>query len=437
MGGMKTPQANEELLPLDNSAVIYPPTVARYNSHTFRISMDLTVPVIPTRLLTAAEHILERFPFFAVTLHQGFYWYYFMPNKNPLEVYPEISSPCAYIHPKKGANGYLFKILYTEQRIAIEFFHALTDGTGALVFLKSLVAEYLRLSGREIGEDPQVLLANSKMDPLEAEDSFERYYTPRKSVFGSESSAYHLPSSGGLTDKVQVISARIKIEDLKKISSFHQVTITEYLVAELLDAMQRVQEAKVKNPKKFKPVRISVPVNIRKIFGSKSLRNFTLFVVVGIDVRLGHYEFEEILEQVMHQLRASINAKTLGRQVTRNVAGRRHPLMRYAPNVFKRPLMKLLSDTYGDGIYSTTLSNIGNVTLPSGMHEVVDRLDFFLSPSKKNKTSCAAVGANGYLTLNFTSILAERTDFEREALSALVTKGIPVEVATNRTIQKD
>ena len=371
---MRNDQHSDGLLPLDNSAIIYPPTVARYNTHMFRLSMDLSVKVIPERLLTALEHVLDRFPYFAVSLHQGFYWYYFMPNHKPVAVYPDVAYPCGYLHRKRGANGYLFKVLYTSQRIAIEIFHAVTDGTGALVFLKSLVAEYLRLSGRQVGEDPQVFLPDSPMDPQEVEDSFERFYTPLKAVFGFESSAWHMPSKYGLSDNVQVISARMKIEDLKRISSVHKVTITEYLVAELLDAMQRIQEQMVGNPKRYKPVRISVPVNIRKVFGSRSLRNFTLFVVIGIDVRLGHYSFEEILDQVVHQLRGNVNVKSLSKQVSRNVAGRRHPAIRYAPNVFKRPLMKLLSDSYGDDIYSTTISNIGNVTFPEGMREVVERL---------------------------------------------------------------
>lgn len=424
----------DPLLPLDNSAIIYPPTVARFNTHVFRLSMDLTVTVIPERLLTALEHVLERFPYFAVSLHQGFYWYYFLPNHKPLAVYPEESYPCGYLHRKRGANGYLFKVRYTESRIAVEFFHALTDGTGALVFLKSLVAEYLKLSGRQVEADAQVLLPGSVIHPQESEDSFERFYTPLKAVFGFESAAFHMRADDQLTDEVQVISARMRIEDLKRISSSYNVTITEYLVSELLDAMQRIQERTVKHPRRYRPVRISVPVNIRKVFGSNSLRNFTLFIVVGIDVRLGHYSFEEILDQVLLQMRGNVNTKSLSKQVSRNVAGRRHPLIRYAPNIFKRPLMKLLSDSYGDAIYSTTISNIGNVTLPKGMAEVVKRLDFHLSPSKTNKIGCAAIGANGYLNLNFTSIFAHKTDLERETLRALVQKGVPVEVATNRRV---
>jgi NRPS condensation-like uncharacterized protein len=419
-------------MPLDNSAIIYPPTVARYNTHTFRLSMDLSVEVLPERLLTALEHVVDRFPYFAVSLHRGFYWYYFLPNKAPLAVYPDAPHPCGYIHPKRSANGYLFKVRYTNRRIAVEYFHALTDGTGGLVFLKSLVAEYLKLSGFDVEPDDQVKLPGSQVESEEAEDSFERFYRPLKSVFGFETSAFHMSSDGGLTDDVQVISARILIEDLKRVSASRNVTITEYLVAELIDAMQRVQEANISAPRRYKPIRISVPVNIRKVFGSKSLRNFTLFIVVGIDARLGHYSFDEILNQVMHQMRSEVNAKTLSKQVARNVAGRRNFAIRYAPLVFKNPLMKLLSDSYGDAIYSTTISNIGNVSLPKGMREVVDRLDFHLSPCKTNKVSCGAIGANGYLTWSFTSILRENTMFEREVLTALVEKGIPVEVATNR-----
>ncbi len=434
---MRNYQHGSELLPLDNSAIIYPPTVARFNTHVFRLSMDLRIPVIPERLLTALEHVLERFPYFAVSLRQGFYWYYLMPNHAPLAVYEDNSSPCTYIHPKRGANGYLFKVRYTSRRIAVEYFHALTDGTGGLVFLKSLVAEYLKLSGVQAGDDPQVLIPGSMMDPQESEDSFERCYTPLKSVFGFESKAFHMGADDTLTDSVQVISARIKIEDLKRISTSYKATITEYLVAELIDAMQRIQEQTVRNPKRYRPVRVSVPVNIRKVFGSKSLRNFTLFIVIGIDVRLGHYAFEEIIDQVIHQVRGGVNAKSLSKQVSRNVAGRRNPLIRYAPNIFKRPLMKLLSDSYGDSVYSTTISNIGNVELPKGMADVVDRLDFFLSPSKPNKVSCGAIGANGYLLMNFTSIYETKTAYEREVLTALVAKGIPVEVATNRKNGKD
>ncbi|NLA92127.1 MAG: hypothetical protein GX842_01635, partial [Spirochaetales bacterium] len=111
------------------------------------------------------------------------------------------------------------------------------------------------------------------------------------------------------------------------------------------------------------------------------------------------------------------------------------PFIRYAPNVLKKPFMKLLSDFYGDKIYSMTLSNIGNITFPEKLKGRVERLDFFLSPNKKNKVSAAAIGVNGYISLNFTSFLTEDTTFERKVLRALVERGVAVEVATNRRVE--
>ncbi len=435
MYGMKISRGPEDFIPLDNAAIIYPTTVARYNSHMFRISMDLNLKVVPERLLTALENIMERFPYYAVSLHQGFFWYYLSPHHKALSVYPDRLYPCAYLHRKRGANGYLFKVFYSDKRVALEVFHALTDGTGGLVFLKSLVAEYLRLSGIEVGPDPQIFRPGDPVAPEESTDAFQRFYKPLKSVFSVESQAYHYNGRDELADHLQAISARVRVIDVKERSAALGVTITEYFVAHLLDAFQRVQE-QVKKPKDYQPVRISVPVNIRKVFNSNSMRNFTLFVVIGIDPRLGRYSFSEILQQVKFQLRGEVNAKSLSRQISRNVAGGRHVLIRYAPNFLKLPLMKLLSDSYGDGIYTSVISNLGDLSFPSGMKESVDRADFFLSPGKVNKLAFAVVGCNGHLSINITSILAEQTIIEREFLTALVKDGIPVEVASNRHSEK-
>ena len=38
-----------------------------------------------------------------------------------------------------------FRVICYKNRVAIEFFHALTDGAGGMVFLKSLMAEYTKL----------------------------------------------------------------------------------------------------------------------------------------------------------------------------------------------------------------------------------------------------------------------------------------------------
>ena len=434
IASMRISKGPEEFIPLDNAALIYPPTIARFNSNVFRLSFDVDIAVIPERLLKALNNIMVRFPYYKVSLHNGFFWYYLTQHEKPLEVYPDRSYPCAYFNRHRSANGYLFKVMYREDRIAVEYFHALTDGTGGLIFLKSLVAEYLRLSGIEVGDDPQVFKINTPINEEESADSFQKFFFPIKSVMESDVRAFHVTAlSADLTDRTNAITAMVSVSDMKLIASEFQATITEYLTAELLDAYQRIQQQRVSSSKRYKPIRISVPVNIRRVFDSKSMRNFTLFVVVGIDPRLGAYSFTEIIEQVKYQLRNGVNTKSLSRQISRNVAGGRNVLVRYAPNFLKRPFMKILSDRYGDRLYSSVISNLGNVSLPSGMAEHVTQGNFFLSPSKALKISMGVMGIHSSLSINISSNLKTDTVVEREFLTALVNRGIAVEIASNRT----
>ncbi len=421
-----------EPIALDTSAIIYPPTVARFNTHVFRLSMDLRVKVEADALLSALKAVMPRFPYFSHKIHTGFFWYYLMNNEAPLEVYDETCYPCGHLDLKKGANGYLFKVFYTDHRIAVEYFHALTDGTGGITFLKSLAAEYLRQRGYTVAADPQILLPSDPVDPQELEDSFTKIYRPMRSVFALESKAFHYSPKGELyTDRHSVINSVMEVDQVKEQAKKWGLTITEYLVCEVLDALQQLQFETVKNPKRWRPVRLSVPVNIRKVYGSKSLRNFTLFIIVGLDTHLGTYTFEEIAKSVYHQMRWKINEKSLSLQISRNVAGRRLPLIRYAPNLLKRPLMKLLSDSYGDSIYSSVISNLGNISLPEGMADTVKRIDFSLSPSQMNKLALAVISSGGKLVMNITSILEQDRAFETILLRSLVKKGLHVTVDSN------
>ena len=62
----------------------------------------------------------------------------------------EKKPPCSrlYIPDKKSL---LFEVTYYENRINFEVFHALTDGTGAMIFLLELVQNYLILAHPDDG----------------------------------------------------------------------------------------------------------------------------------------------------------------------------------------------------------------------------------------------------------------------------------------------
>ena len=127
---------------LDNAAKIYPAAKRRNWNNFFRLSATLTEPVDTEVLRRALDVTVRRFPSIAVRLRRGAFWYYLeeIPKAPPIQA--EKSCPLAHA-PFYEVRQCAFRVLVYHERIAVEFFHALTDGTGALVFLKSLLAEYL------------------------------------------------------------------------------------------------------------------------------------------------------------------------------------------------------------------------------------------------------------------------------------------------------
>lgn len=97
---------------------------------------------------------------------------------------PEDTYPCLYINPYTN-NEYLFRVTYYQKRINLEVFHVLTDGNGALIFLKELTYQYLRYKYPELAEKAgNTLNADSSLD---IEDSYKKnYIRPAKRSYKTE-----------------------------------------------------------------------------------------------------------------------------------------------------------------------------------------------------------------------------------------------------------
>ena len=125
-------------------------TEGKTPKNVFRLSVELKEDINPDLLAQALRKTLPRFPAFDVRIKKGFFWYYFEKNPNGAPpVMPDINNPCHRIKFKEN-SGYLFRVYYHARRISIDTFHSLADGHGSAVFILSLAAEYLRLTGEKI-----------------------------------------------------------------------------------------------------------------------------------------------------------------------------------------------------------------------------------------------------------------------------------------------
>jgi hypothetical protein len=426
----------EGFIALDNSALIYPPTEARFNANTFRVSVDLTVEVNPVILELALQEVLQRCSYAKVSLHKGFFWYFLSPNHKVPVLHEEGAYPCARFSFKSN-NGYLFKVFYGKNRIALECFHALTDGSGALVYLKMLIQKYYSLASLGEFEFKGALDFERKSSRQEFSDPFQHLYD--KHLPGSPSSglAYHRQGQGAYDDRVRVISALVDASSLHSTARGQGVSITEYLSAILLWSLQKLQQEEYPLQRRRKPIRLSVPMNLRKIFHYDTMRNFTLFAVPGIEPALGEYSFEEILRAVKHDMAFSQEPKRILSQIKRNVGGERNMLMRIAPTGIKNPLFKLLSNSLGDALYSAVLSNLGYIQVPEELQPTLSRMDFYLCPGEMNKVALAVIGWKDSVVLNFSSFLDVDTKLEQLFCSFLVEAGVSVSVSSNRPENKE
>lgn len=132
--------------PLDNAAVMFSLVGSASYPAVYQLSLALDEEIDPGRLQNALDRIIGRFPYFRVRFARTPFWHYLASNPAPLPVQPAEGYPCRRFLATVD-RGYLLRILYRGRRLMVEMSHALTDGTGGLIFLASLAAEYLRLGG--------------------------------------------------------------------------------------------------------------------------------------------------------------------------------------------------------------------------------------------------------------------------------------------------
>lgn len=415
---------------LDNAAKIYPAAQRRKWKALFRLSVELTEEVDPAVLERALASTLKRFPSFALKLKKGVFWYYLEHNEGQPDIREDGAYPCMPMDFKNN-KGFMFRVLYDRRRIAVEIFHALTDGTGGLCFMKTLAAEYLRLKcGADIPRDNEILDCGATPAADETEDAYLRF-AKKTTRTRRESNAYTLKGTAESDGFVNVVTGMIPVDAALARAKDKHVSLTDYLTAALIMAADALQRATVKKERRLKPVKICVPVNLRRIYPTNTMRNFASYVNPGIDPKYGTYSFDEVLHAVHHYMRSEATEKLLGAKISTNVRSETRRMLRVTPLFLKNIAMKLTFKLVGDRKSTTSISNLGGVTLPDEMARCVTRMDFILGPLSRNKVVCGALSYNGVLVLNFVRTIKESA-LEREFFRLLVKAGLPVKIESNQ-----
>lgn len=408
--------------PLDNAGSLFPLISNENFTNVFRVAVQLTAPIDPKLLQIALEKTLPWFSHFRFRIRRGFFWNYFESNTMPVvQVEEEEGRPCRFIDLNRNRN-YLFKVLYYKNKISLEVFHALTDGTGAIGFLKALTTNYLYLSqGEAVQLDSRIVDVVSN-----PEDGYKKYYKKEPVTEQGVKSGMKLIGRKLPLYEMGIIHGHLDLSQVVEICRKKEVSMTVYLTSVYLWSLFRTQS---KGRNRFKPIQVAVPVNLRRFFDSNSTMNFFSHITATLyDTDEGD-DFESLLEKVKLQFSRQISKENFAAKIGKDVKLKKNFFIRITPLAIKNLFVRSIY-LKSMRAYTSTLSNIGKVEFLDRHCDDIEHVEFLLNPTLTDPVKIGVVSYGNTLMITFTSQLIT-TDIQKEFFRKCASDGIQIQIETN------
>jgi len=376
---------------IDNSAILYLSLIRKHHTNIFRFMVALTETIDPVQLQAAVDRVFRRFP----TIFAGFCPGFFQFSQVPAEMPPQVTlDPGLLINmTRKEIAKCALRVYYSEKTIILEGFHALTDGYGMIAVLSTLTAEYLAIRYKlQIPAGYPVFDTQEEPKAEETEDSYLKNSDARPLHMPSRYS-YQLPGSDPKCGPVRRELYTLPVEQLLTCARKYGVSITALLCAVMAASIMELQCSL--NEKKLRPVRIMVPIDLRKIFPSKTLRNFILYALPTMEVSELGSNMKDLAHRFSKQIKDHLKPENLSGIIAYNVKTQRNPLFRLLPSFVKCGLMRLAYTYFGESNSSLTMTNLGNFALPDSMVPYVESFMLTMMPRVRSPYNCGMYSYNG------------------------------------------
>lgn len=406
---------------LDSSAKLFPILSNKKSSSVFRLSVVLKENINVNKLIKAVEIALIKFDSFKVMLKKGLFWYYLQYNTKAIIVEEEQDYPCKYIDPYTN-NHYLFKVTYFDKKINMDVFHTLTDGNSAMHFFKEIIYTYLELNY------PDELKTNKRIDRNEIysiEDSYIKNYDKKFSKRSRSKKAFLLRGRKLPLDAIRVTHVFIDIQQLRSLCKEKKCTVTQYLTANLILSIYQENYLSYKGKR---PIKVCIPVNLKKYFKSNTLSNFFSYITVEANMRETK-TFDTILDFVKQDFKMKLTQEEILKTMGSNIKLGNQILIKVLPLFLKKIAVKL-SYLEIQKYTTTTFSNVGRIGIIGEYKKYIDTFLFLIAPERKEKIKCSACTYEDKLIFTFTSNLFTE-EIEKRFANNLIKKGIQVETKNN------
>ena len=259
------------------------------------------------------------------------------------------------------------------------------------------------------------------------EDSYMKNYDKKAKSNASSKKAYILKGKNIKLGAVSAIHEIINLEDLKKESKKYEATITQYLTAALIYS---IYEANYKNNRTKKPIKVCIPVNLKKYFISKTMSNFFSYITLEVYMENeGMDTFENILKFVKNDFKKRLTEEEIIKTMSANVKLGNNPLVRVVPLILKKILVRL-SYIEIRKYTTTTFSNIGRIGIIGKYQDYIDYFLMLIAPESVEKIKCSSCSFGDKMVFTFTSILDDNK-IQKRFYNFLKEKNINVEIESN------
>ncbi len=406
---------------LDNYAKLFPLASTKDYKTVFRISVVLKDEIEPECLEKSLKIALSKFKFFKVRMRKGIFWNYFETNnKNPI-ITEEQEYPCRFIDLPLN-NDYLFRVTYFECKINLEIFHCLTDGNGAIDFLKEIVYNYIEI---KYLENKTTSRLKDREIKYTSEDSYIKNYDKRIKAKRDSKRAYNLSGRILPPGVVSVTHEFMDSNKIREVAKSNNATITQFLTACLIFS---IHEVGVIHDKSKREVRIQVPVNLKKYFHSYTSSNFFSYIDVNVDTNK-EKTFNNILEKVKKEFKDKLTEEELLKTIAINLRLTNNYAIRIVPLFLKKLIVSNIHKLYR--MYNTTtLSNVGRIGVLQEYKPYVDKFLLLIAPEDIEKIKCAVCAYENTLVFSFASVL-ESKKVEMKFKAVIESFGIKVDLDGN------
>lgn len=263
-------------------------------------------------------------------------------------------------------------------------------------------------------------------DPVHAEDSYLKNYKSLPKRRYSFEKAFQLSGKAAAPGAEHILHGKVSLKQLKAVCKARGVSVTKYLVASLIWAVDT--EYRAENSKEER-IDIPLPINLRTFFGSQTISNFFAVVSIRYKPKEQAGDFDEILESVSRQMDEKISKENMEQIISYNVSNEKKWYVRIIPLFVKWIALSLIFKR-NDKAHTVTLSNLGPIQVGESYREQIDHFGVMIGVSKRQNTKCSICTYGDQVMITFASVF-EDSRLQDRFFEKLEEDCIPVEKASN------